>query len=110
MAAMHRALTSVVLQSLRFAVRGPDRRSVVTGVVLALVVWALATYGLRSSTSVAMALVVVLSGGASSVLFELERMRQPVHTLFAHARRWVCLQGIALLATLACLGAVPAAA
>lgn len=104
---MRDAAQTLFFRSLHFAFRSPDRRSLMVGSALALVVWLLATYGVNSPAGSMMGLIVVVFGGAGAVLLELEihceRLRVPLKQALGVGRHWICLQGVALLVTLACL-------
>jgi len=70
---------------------------------------ALARFGVRSEGSSALALLMVVCGGASFVFVELERDMSRRRAATLTGGRWhdlVCIQGLALLATVQSVQAV----
>ena len=85
------------------------RRAVCAGVAMGMMSWALARFGVRSEYSSAMALLMVVCGGASFVFVELEWDIRRRRAAMLTSNRWrdlVCIQGLALLTTVQCVQAL----
>lgn len=102
--------SSFLFRSAEVVLGTANRRSICSGVALAFVVWAMASFGAQSPVSAIMGLLVVVSGGTAEVFFELDRLCGRLHRSALNAlgrvRLWICLQGSALLITLCALNAI----
>jgi hypothetical protein len=94
--------SSLLSRGFRLLAGDARRRAVCAGVTLGLMSLAMARFGVRSECSSAMALLMVACGGASFVFVELERDMNRRRAATLAGGRWhdlVCIQGLALLAT-----------